>query len=82
MLLPRNIRPSGTDERAVGELARFRPYLLMLARLQFDEMLQAKLSASDVVQQTLLEAHQCRAEFRGRNDQEHAAWLRQILRAT
>jgi RNA polymerase sigma-70 factor, ECF subfamily len=67
------------DADATAELGRFRPYLKMLARLQFDELLQAKLDASDVVQQTLLEAHQSMAEFRGKSDREKAAWLRRIL---
>jgi RNA polymerase sigma-70 factor, ECF subfamily len=62
-----------------GELGRFRPYLLMLARMQFEEVLQAKLDASDVVQQTLLEAHLSLAQFRGQSDAEMAGWLRQIL---
>lgn len=61
------------------ELGRFRPYLQMLARMQFEEVLQAKLDASDVVQQTLLEAHQALAQFRGKSDAEMAGWLRQIL---
>ena len=69
----------GTNGEATSELNRFRPYLLMLARLQFDEMLQAKLDESDVVQQTLLEAHQSLSGFRGQSDEEMAAWLRQIL---
>jgi len=60
-------------------LLRFRPYLLMLARAELDEGLQAKFDASDIVQQTLLEAHQSLAYFRGRSDPEMAAWLRQIL---
>ncbi len=51
----------------------------MLARLRFDDLLQAKLDSSDVVQQTMLEAHQSIAEFRGKNDREKAAWLRRIL---
>jgi RNA polymerase sigma-70 factor, ECF subfamily len=62
-----------------GELGGFRPYLLMLARLQFNDALQAKLDASDVVQQTLLDAHKCFAQFRGGSSGEMAAWLRQIL---
>jgi len=61
------------------ELGRFRPYLLMLARMQVDDMLQAKLDASDVVQQTLLEAHGAIDQFRGKSGAEMAAWLRQIL---
>ena len=67
------------EEDATAELGRFRPYLQMLARLEFDDILRSKLDASDVVQQTLLEAHQSLAEFRGKGDPEKAAWLRRIL---
>jgi RNA polymerase sigma-70 factor (ECF subfamily) len=62
-----------------SDFIRFRPYLTMLARLQFDNALNAKLDASDIVQQTLLEAHRARTDFRGQSDQEKLAWLRQIL---
>ena len=66
-----------------GELSEklnlFRPYLQMLARLQFDDMLQAKLDDSDIVQQTLLEAHRSIGDFRGQTDEEMAAWLRATL---
>jgi RNA polymerase sigma-70 factor (ECF subfamily) len=59
-------------------LERYRPYLLLLARLRLDPRLRGKLGASDLVQQTLLEAHQGRGQFRG-GEREEAAWLRQIL---
>src|SRR5262245_64501746 len=62
-----------------AELNRFRPYLQMLARMQFDDVLQAKLDESDIVQQTLMEAHQSLGNFRGTSDREKAAWLRRIL---
>lgn len=60
-------------------LERFRDYLHLLARLQLDPRLQGKLDASDVVQETLLEAHQASGQFRGTTDGEYVAWLRQIL---
>ena len=69
-----------TDASDPGrELERFRSYLLLLARVRLDPRLQGRLDASDVVQQTLLEAHQGLARFRGRTVGEQAAWLRQIL---
>jgi len=61
------------------DLERFRSYLMLLARMRLDRKLQGKLDASDVVQQTLLEAHQAVESFRGPNVAAQAAWLRQIL---
>jgi RNA polymerase sigma-70 factor (ECF subfamily) len=59
-------------------LERYRSYLLLLARARLDARLRGKLDASDVVQQTLLEAHRDRAQFRG-GEGARAAWLRQVL---
>lgn len=63
-------------------LAKFRPYLQVLTRLQWDRALQGKLDPSDVVQQTLLQASQSIDQFRGTNDAELAGWLRKILATT
>jgi RNA polymerase sigma-70 factor (ECF subfamily) len=76
---PRKKLEDREDDPGNSDLSRFRPYLQMLARLQFNDMLQAKLDGSDIVQQTLLEAHHSLATFRGTTDAEKAAWLRRIL---
>jgi RNA polymerase sigma-70 factor (ECF subfamily) len=60
-------------------LGRFREYLLLLARLHLGGQLWGKLDASDVVQQTLLEAYRKRGQFRGQSEAQMAAWLRQML---
>jgi RNA polymerase sigma-70 factor (ECF subfamily) len=64
---------------ADGGLERFRSYLLLLARVRLNPLVRAKVGASDVVQQTLLEAHRDRAQLRGHTVGEQAAWLRHIL---
>ena len=51
----------------------------MLGRLQIDERFQGKLDASDLVQESFLEAHKRFTGFRGTNEAELMAWLRRIL---
>jgi RNA polymerase sigma-70 factor (ECF subfamily) len=60
-------------------LEQFRAFLCRVARGLFPDSLRSKLDASDIVQQTLLEAHAKRAHFRGSTDGERAAWLRLML---
>jgi RNA polymerase sigma-70 factor (ECF subfamily) len=60
-------------------LDRFRAYLRLLAGLQLGARLRGKVDASDLVQQTLLEAHDKRDQFRGTTEGEWLAWLRGIL---
>ncbi len=61
------------------DLDKFRSYLGLLARMQLDPRLKSKVDASDIVQQTFLQAHRAIDDFRGQTDAELAAWLRQIL---
>jgi RNA polymerase sigma-70 factor, ECF subfamily len=59
-------------------LERYRSYLLVLARLQLDARWRSKIEPSDIVQQTLLEAHAKQKQFAG-DGEGFAAWLRQSL---
>jgi RNA polymerase sigma-70 factor (ECF subfamily) len=61
------------------DIERFRPYLRVLAQTRFQTKFQSKLDASDIVQQTMLNAYQSWEQFRGKSDAELAGWLRQIL---
>jgi RNA polymerase sigma-70 factor (ECF subfamily) len=70
------------NEQQDWELERFRDYLRLLARVQLEPQLRTKLDASDIVQDALLQAHEHRAQFRGRTEAELAGWLRMILANT
>ncbi|MCS7047095.1 MAG: sigma-70 family RNA polymerase sigma factor [Gemmataceae bacterium] len=60
----------------------YRDYLHLLVRVQLGRRLRAKLDASDIVQQTILQAHERRDQFRGTSEMEWLAWLRVILANT
>ncbi len=68
------------DAAAQGDLLLYyRPWLHLLARLEIDGRFQGKFDASDIVQQTLLEACRDLPKFRGGTEAELLAWLRQVL---
>ena len=56
-----------------------RNYVSVAARAEMASWLKAKVDASDLVQQTLLEAHRGLADFRGTTEAEWLGWLRRIL---
>ncbi len=56
-----------------------RSYLGFAARAQIETWLRVKVDASDLVQQTMLEAHRDFVRFQGDTEAELLAWLRKIL---
>ena len=62
-----------------AQTAKDRAYLRILAGMNWNPRLAGKLEPSDVVQETLLQAHKQRPQYRGRSENEWRAWLRAIL---
>jgi RNA polymerase sigma-70 factor (ECF subfamily) len=73
-----------TDDASAGPvrtgwLIQYEPWLRWLARREIDSRFHGKFSASDAVQQTIIEAWKGWDEFRGEEEPQRRAWLRQIL---
>ncbi len=71
---------AGSAESFGRVLDACRGYLLLIAQQELEPALQAKGGASDLVQETFLEAQNDFARFEGRTHQEVLNWLRGILR--
>jgi RNA polymerase sigma-70 factor (ECF subfamily) len=68
------------EMESLGRLLRaYENYLRLLATTQIDRKLQARIGASDLVQETLMGAFRDFEQFRGHSERELIAWLRQIL---
>lgn len=69
------------DRDATNELFdTCRAYVGFLARSHVESWIQAKVDSSDLIQQTLMEAHQAFPQFNGHTEGEWIAWLKQILK--
>lgn len=66
-------------DKLAQRLERYRPYLMLLLRLQLTPTLRGKVDLSGVVQQTLWEAHQALADAVAKADVEPLALLRRLL---
>jgi RNA polymerase sigma-70 factor (ECF subfamily) len=68
------------DREALGRLLEAqRTVLHRLAEGRLGERLEVRVDASDIIQQTFLEAHRSFQQFAGRDARELAAWLQGIL---
>lgn len=68
------------DREALGSLLEHhRPYLVILASRELDPLVRARLSGSDLAQETCLEAVRGFVQFRGQTLPEFRAWVKQIL---
>jgi RNA polymerase sigma-70 factor (ECF subfamily) len=63
-------------------LERYRAYLTLLARVEIGRHLRSKLDASDLIQETFLEAHRHFDRFAGVEEAQLLLWLRKILTTT
>lgn len=68
-----------SDLKDPERLQQYEQYLTMLARAQLSPKYRAKVGASDIVQQSMMQAYQAIDDFRGESEGELRAWLRQIL---
>ena len=68
------------DDTALNEIwMQLRSYLLIFADQRLDAGLKGKLDASDIVQQSLLEAHRDFEEFRGDTEEELKSWISRLV---
>lgn len=68
------------SETSLGQLMQLHAdYLKLVVASQLDDRLRARVSSSDVVQETFYEAHRDFPGFRGASPEEFLGWLRRIL---
>jgi len=70
---------AGSNEALGAVLADCRNYLLLVANSAIGDCLRAKIGASDVVQETFLEAQRIFDRFEGTTQEDLLRWLTRIL---
>jgi RNA polymerase sigma-70 factor, ECF subfamily len=70
---------NGSTQEFAALFEHFRPYLLLIANEELESDLRAKAGASDLVQESFIDAQRGIANFQGTTAHELLAWLRQIL---
>ncbi len=77
VLLHEAKRGSATEQGKL--LSLYSNYLKIIAQSQLDRRIRRRVSPSDIVQETLFEAHRDFSDFRGVTNAEFVGWLRRIL---
>ncbi len=70
---------AGMSEELGPLLEGYRAYLTLVAERELDSVLRPKGGASDVVQETLMDAVKAFGQFRGESEAELRGWLHQML---
>ncbi|MBW3600464.1 MAG: RNA polymerase factor sigma-70, partial [Planctomycetes bacterium] len=67
---------AGSHDAVGGALEACRAYLLLIANRELPAEVRQKMGASDVVQETFIEAQRDLRQFLGQSEEELLAWLR------
>lgn len=70
---------AGANDLVGPLLEQYRSYLKLIARYEVGRRLQGKLDASDLVQETFMDAHKAFPRFQGGSEAQFVHWLRAIL---
>lgn len=79
-VLPDEVLSADRQLSLSWSLGSLRPWLKIVAERELPSGLRGRVEASDIVQQTLLDAWRGLGAFRGTTQAERLAWLRMILR--
>jgi RNA polymerase sigma-70 factor (ECF subfamily) len=77
--LDRMIQRAREDPEALGRLLeKYRSYLKILLKQHLSRKLAARCDASDIVQQTMMNAVRAFGQFRGSSEPEFSAWIKKL----